>query len=133
MTWLGILCFNCCDSINKDLFLPESSKSHHRHLYLKKKHVSQHHVNNEIKRSSQLRTLLKRVAVNRCKYVNYHISKIFTHLDVYFYHILHFSVHKTFFTFMNARILSLKTKQFIWFNVVHISHFLNIPATPQRL
>ena len=49
------------------------------------------------------------------------------------YHILHFSVHKTFFTFMNARILSLKAKQFIWFNVVHISHFLNIPATPQRL
>ena len=34
---------------------------------------------------------------------------------------------------MNARILSLKTKQFIWFNVVHISHPLNIPATPQRL
>ena len=38
-----------------------------------------------------------------------------------------------YFTFMNARILSLNTKQFIWFNVVHISHFLNIPATPQRL
>ena len=49
------------------------------------------------------------------------------------HYILHFSVHKTFFTFMNARILSLKTKQFIWFNVVHISHSLNIPATPQRL
>ena len=34
---------------------------------------------------------------------------------------------------MNARMLSLKAKKFIWFNVVHISHFLNIPATPQRL
>ena len=45
MTWLGVLCFNCCDLINKDLFLPESFKSHHRHLYLKKKHVSQHHMN----------------------------------------------------------------------------------------
>ena len=29
------------------------------------------------------------------------------------YHILHFSVQKTFFRFINARILSLKTKQFI--------------------
>ena len=34
---------------------------------------------------------------------------------------------------MDARMLSLKAKQFIWFNVVHISHFLNIPATPQKL
>ena len=40
---------------------------------------------------------------------------------------------RTFFTFMTARILFLRTKQFIWFNVVHNSYPLNIPATPQRL
>ena len=45
----------------------------------------------DINRSSQLRTLLKLVVVNRtwkkflCKYVNFHISKIVIHLDVYLY------------------------------------------------
>ena len=41
--------------------------------------------------------------------------------------------NKTFFTFMTGKILSLRTKQFIWFNVVHSSYPIDIPATPQRL
>ena len=48
------------------------------------------------------------------------------------YHILQFSVYKTFFTVITLRSLS-KKKQFIWFTVVHIRHILNIPATPQKL
>ena len=41
------------------------------------------------------------------------------------HHILHFSVHKTFFTFMNARILSLKTNQYRDYYLWHSTDFRN--------